>query len=118
MGIVPALAKLFGGCYNVGSMPYEHPNIEDVSLSSVLHALSDPVRLQFVQSLAERGELPCCAVDVPVAKSTLSHHLNVLRTSGIILTRVSGTQSLTSLRREELDRRFPGLLDAILASAL
>jgi len=96
---------------------YTHPPRAQFSLPTVLHALSDPVRLLFVQALAERGELPCCAIRVPVAKSTLSHHLDVLRDAGLIQTRVQGTQSLTSLRREDMDARFPGLLDAVLRAA-
>ncbi len=98
-------------------MPYEHPELEDVSLPEVLHALSDPVRLQIVQCLACRGELACGAVNAPVAKSTLTHHLGVLRAAGLIFTRTQGTQSLTSLRMAELEARFPGLLGAVLASA-
>lgn len=109
-------AQQLFSCYTVPFMQYEHPNLKDVTLASVLHALSDPVRLCFVQTLAEKGELPCCAVHVPVAKSTLSHHLNVLRTAGIIFTRVHGTQSLTSLRTDELNARFPGLLKAVLSA--
>lgn len=96
---------------------YTHPSPAQFSLPAVLHALSDPVRLMFVQALAERGELPCCAIRVPVAKSTLSHHLDVLREAGLIQTRARGTQSLTSLRRHDIDSRFPGLLDAVLRAA-
>ena len=97
--------------------PFYHPAREELALPVVLHALSDPVRLGFVQTLAAQGELPCSAVRVPVAKSTLSHHLRVLREAGVIQTRPHGTQGLTSLRRDDLEARFPGLLDAILSAA-
>lgn len=97
--------------------PLHHPAREALTLPAVLHALSDPVRLGFVQTLAAQGELPCSAVQVPVAKSTLSHHLRVLREAGVIQTRPHGTQGLTSLRREDVDARFPGLLDAVLGAA-
>jgi DNA-binding transcriptional ArsR family regulator len=73
------------------------------------------VRLEIVRCLAERGALPCCALSVPVAKSTLSHHFKILRESGVLLCRKDGTQHINSLRREDLDILFPGLLDAVLS---
>jgi len=92
-----------------------HPKVEDLELPTVLHALSDPVRLSIVRDLAEQGDCRCGAFSVPVAKSTLSHHLRVLREAGITLTDPRGTQRVVSLRTEDLDARFPGLLDAVLA---
>ena len=90
------------------------PDQEQISLTDVLYALSDPTRLQIVKSLADNGEQSCCAFNLPIAKSTLSHHFKVLRDAGVIYTRVEGTQSINSLRREDLNSRFPGLLDAVL----
>ena len=98
-------------------MSFEHPDRDAIDLSAVLHALSDPVRLQIVRSLAERGACNCGNFAVPVAKSTLSHHLRVLREAGITLTEPAGTQRVVSLRRADLDERFPGLLDAVLGAA-
>ena len=83
----------------------------------MLHALSDPVRLDIVRSLAVRGERCCGDLDVPVSKSTLSHHLKVLRQAGLTQTRPDGTQRLLSLREAEIEARFPGLLDAVLNDA-
>lgn len=80
----------------------------------MLYALSDPVRLEIVRQLAFEGETPCGGVDLPVAKSTASHHFKVLREAGVIHVRQEGTQRCISLRRADLDGRFPGLLDAIL----
>lgn len=93
-----------------------HPDKKDISLAGVLYALGDPVRLEIVKRLAERGELPCAALDMPVAKSTLSHHFKVLREAGILFCRKEGTQHLNSLRRDDLEMRFPGLLDTVLRS--
>ncbi len=73
------------------------------------------MRLEIVRCLAERGALPCCALSVPVAKSTLSHHFKILRESGVLLCRKDGTQHINSLRREDLDMLFPGLLAAVLS---
>lgn len=94
-----------------------HPRIEELALPDVLHALSDPVRLQIVRSLAEREEQNCSAVEASVSKSTLSHHFKVLREAGVTHTRVNGTHRLVSLRRGELEERFPGLLDSVLEAS-
>jgi DNA-binding transcriptional ArsR family regulator len=94
-----------------------HPSIQEVDLSDVLHALSDPVRLNIVRHLAEHPNQTCGALDNGLAKSTLSHHLKVLRESGLTQTEVDGTQRLVSLRVDELEVRFPGLLDSVLQAA-
>ena len=94
-----------------------HPDKKDIFLPGVLYALGDPVRLEIVKRLAEKGEQACAALHVSVAKSTMSHHFRVLRESGILYCRKEGTQQLNSLRREDLDARFPGLLDAVLQAA-
>ncbi len=91
-----------------------HPEPKQISLAGVLYALGDPVRLKIVQQLGVAGELTCNAFDCEVAKSTLSHHFKVLRESGVIHSRKEGTQHVNSLRRQELDDLFPGLLDAVL----
>jgi len=84
----------------------------------VLHALSDPIRLEIVTKLRDCGdERRCGSFDVPVTKSTLTHHFRVLRDAGIISQRQEGTARLSRLRSGDLDARFPGLLDAVLAAA-
>ncbi|MDI3409908.1 helix-turn-helix domain-containing protein [Bacillus sonorensis] len=94
-----------------------HPNRSDISLSAVLYALSDQIRLQIIKHLAEVDEQSCSAVNIPIPKSTLSHHFKVLRESGVIYTRIEGTQRFISLRQDDLNSRFPGLLQAILQAA-
>ena len=93
------------------------PEVESVELADVLHALSDPVRLEIVRNLALNGERCCGDLEVSVSKSTLSHHLKVLRQAALTQTRADGTQRLVSLRKAEFESRFPGLLDAILDDA-
>jgi DNA-binding transcriptional ArsR family regulator len=96
----------------------EHPAREALDLTAVLHALSDPVRLKMVRYLAEApDELSCRSFDVPVTKSTCTHHFKVLREAGIIRQRQEGTSRLNTLREDDLEARFPGLLKTILASA-
>lgn len=91
-----------------------HPEPGQLSLSGVLHALSDPVRLDIVRTLGVEGELCCGALEVPVSKSTLTHHLKVLRDAGLTRTRCEGVQRLVSLRRDDVETRFPGLLACVI----
>ena len=94
-----------------------HPAREELSLPAVLYALSDPIRLRIVRELAANGERACGTFGLPLAKATVSHHFKVLRETGVIRMRREGTQTLNTLRRADLDARFPGLLDAILQAA-
>lgn len=94
--------------------PEATPEVASLELGDVLHALSDPIRLQIVEELAGGDERCCGAFELPITKSTCSHHFRVLREAGVISTRVVGKNRLNSLRRDALEERFPGLLDAIL----
>ncbi|MER6332116.1 ArsR/SmtB family transcription factor [Streptomyces sp. NPDC001034] len=95
-----------------------HPDREEIRLETVLHALSDPVRLRIVRELSTAAdELSCSRFDLPVTKSTTTHHFRVLRESGVIRQSYRGTAKMSGLRRDDLDALFPGLLDALLAAA-
>ena len=95
-----------------------HPGRSEIELGAVLHALSDPVRLRIVAALAASdGALPCGTFQVPVTKSTCTHHFKVLREAGVIHQRQEGTARLNTLRREDLEARFPGLLETILRNS-
>jgi DNA-binding transcriptional ArsR family regulator len=94
-----------------------HPAPDSLEITGVLHALSDPVRLEIVRALATEGsELRCGAFELPVTKSTSTHHFRVLRESGVIEQVASGTAVVNRLRRDDLDARFPGLLDSVLSA--
>lgn len=94
----------------------DQPDLADVSLESALQALADETRLQIVRELAQApAACSCGSIDVDVSKATRSHHFKTLREAGITHTEVFGTKRLVTLRREEFDARFPGLLDAVLA---
>ncbi|WP_279045221.1 ArsR/SmtB family transcription factor [Cedecea davisae] len=91
-----------------------HPEREQIRLENVLFALGNPLRLEIIKSLADGVELSCGALRKDVAKSTMTHHWRVLRDSGVIWQRPQGRENLISLRREDLDARFPGLLETLL----
>ncbi|WP_027351233.1 ArsR/SmtB family transcription factor [Halotalea alkalilenta] len=94
--------------------PFKHPPSQDFNLERLLHALSDPVRLAIVRHLARVAEASCGELDGGRPKSSMSHHFRVLREAGLVHTRHAGTTHMNSLRRADLDARFPDLLDAIL----
>jgi len=94
---------------------YSHPAMSRVSLHAVMQALADPGRIAIVRELlqAKGRSLACHEVRLKISKATKSHHFEVLRAAGIIFTEMDGTQCMTSLRRRELNQRFPGLLKLI-----
>lgn len=96
-----------------------HPDLSEIDLPSLLHALSDPVRLEIVRSLACSGEgtLACKEVVLPVGKATASHHFKVLRLAGVIEQHDVGTRRFSKLRRDDMELRFPGLLESVLRAA-
>ncbi|MEV5506328.1 ArsR/SmtB family transcription factor [Streptomyces orinoci] len=103
-------------------MPEERlpqPDVADIELSKLLQALGDPVRLHLFRVYAEGGEYHCSAEGLGVDhlhKSTVSHHMRVMREAGLTTTRVVGRNRYVSLRRGELDERFPGLVGALLGA--
>ncbi|MCB5180217.1 ArsR/SmtB family transcription factor [Streptomyces antimicrobicus] len=95
-----------------------HPEPADIRLEGVLHALSDPVRLVIVRELADsEDELSCSHFELPVTKSTTTHHFRVLRECGVVRQTYRGTAKMNGLRRTDLDTLFPGLLDSVLTAA-
>ncbi|WP_328416486.1 helix-turn-helix domain-containing protein [Streptomyces violaceus] len=102
----------------VSSRSLPHPESDEIRLEDVLHALADPMRLRIVRELAAgSGELSCSHFDLPVTKSTTTHHFRVLRESGVIRQVYRGTAKMNGLRRDDLDSLFPGLLSALLDAA-
>lgn len=95
---------------------YAHPKINEVALETVMHSLSDPCRVAIVRALLNQPKLACNELPVEVAKATLSHHMDVLRESGLIETRVVGAKCLSSVRKADVEKQFPGVL-ALVAKA-
>jgi len=101
------------------SMDPHHPERSEIQLPAVLHALSDPHRLEIVRRLdADDEARPCGTFGFDLSKSTMTHHFRTLREAGVIRQERQGTTKMTELRREDLDARFPGLLDAVLSSKM
>jgi len=95
-----------------------HPTRDQIELPMLLDCLSDPIRLAIVYNLDRtEGELRCGDFNAFSGKSNLAYHFARLREAGLVRTRVVGTARYMSLRRADLDARFPGLLDAVIASA-
>lgn len=97
--------------------PFKHPAAEDLTLERLFHALSDPVRLDIVRTLASVEEASCSELDGGRPKSSMSHHFRVLREAGLVHTRHAGTMHINTLRRADLDARWPGLLASILEAS-
>jgi DNA-binding transcriptional ArsR family regulator len=101
-------------------MILSHPSIDQIDLANVLAVLGDQTRLAIVGYLARNDGMPAnCSQFLDFgSKTNLSYHLAKLREAGVTRTEISGTSRLISLRRAELEQRFPGLLDSILAAAV
>lgn len=95
---------------------YHHPDRGEITLTGVLAALSDPARLSIVSRLAGNPEINWGDFDLDCAKSTLSHHLKVLRDAGVVTSRTEGNRCAVSLRAD-LEEIFPGLLASVLKCA-
>jgi len=93
-----------------------HPTIEQLCLSAILNALGDPIRLTIIKNLALQRETTCACCQIDMTKSALSHHFKVLREAGLINVRIDGKQRFLSIRYDDLEERFPGLLSTILKS--
>jgi DNA-binding transcriptional ArsR family regulator len=94
------------------------PPADDMRLPKVLAALADPHRLASVCFLARNGESWCAQVmkeaGLEMSKSTFSHHLRILREAGLVTKRIQGARGYARLRKDDVDQRFPGLLDSVL----
>ncbi|WP_376775354.1 ArsR/SmtB family transcription factor [Saccharothrix ecbatanensis] len=94
-----------------------HPERGEIRIAAVLQALADPVRLEIVRALARCEDgISCGLLDLGITASTLTHHVRTLREAGVVWVRPQGTSRISTLRRDDLDALFPGLLDGVLAA--
>jgi DNA-binding transcriptional ArsR family regulator len=94
-----------------------HPSREQLALSAVLEALSDPVRRRIAVRLAQDGEDRCSAFLDCASKANLTYHFARLREAGLIRVRLEGPYRYVSLRGADIEARFPGLLPAVIGAA-
>ena len=107
--------------YNRSMRPLFHPAIEDVTVEGILHALSDPVRVAIYANIVAQECPQSCSNFLTVSekaipKSTLSQHFNILREAGLIRSERHGVEMHNISRCAELQKRFPGLLQAIVTA--
>ena len=91
-----------------------HPSAGDLQLVAVLHALADPIRLSVIRQVADGEPHACGTIITSLTPSAMTRHFRILRESGLVRTEPHGTSKFLTLRREDLDARFPGLLDSVL----
>ncbi len=98
---------------------FTHPELSEISLEVIMQALSDPCRMKIIRTLMEAGdqELACNEFKLKQSKATCSHHFEVLRGAGLISSRAEGTKCLSSLRKKEINRQFPGLLKLVITAS-
>src|SRR5271167_3415446 len=98
--------------------PLFHPSVEDVTVEAILHALSDPVRVAIYADIVGSDCSQNCSTFLRVSnktipKSTLSQHFKALREAGLIRSERRGVEMRNTSRCSELEKRFPGLIAAI-----
>ena len=109
------------GVYHGGMRTLVHPSLDDVTVEGILHALADPVRVAIYAGIVSSDRSQNCSAfanvrDRDVPKSTLSAHFKVLREAGLIRSERRGVEMQNTSRCAEIDRRFPGLIAAIVAA--
>ncbi len=93
----------------------KHPSIDQVELTDIMYALSDPTRLEIVARLANAGrKMTCGEFDLNRPKSSMSHHFKILRSAGLVETLIEGTEHMNALRVTEIEQKFPGVLQSVL----
>jgi DNA-binding transcriptional ArsR family regulator len=97
--------------------PY-HPNIEEITVEGILHAFSDPVRIEIYANLAASACAKNCSTFLNIQKrvlpkSTLSQHFRILREAGLVRSERKGVELINSIRWEDLKERFGPMILAI-----
>ena len=101
-------------------MTLPHPDTDQITLPNVLAALGDETRLAIIGCLArsDLGGLVCGQLGSLTSKTNLTYHVAKLREAGVVNVRPEGTRRRVTLRRDDLESRFPGFIDTVIASAI
>ncbi|MDQ0792178.1 helix-turn-helix transcriptional regulator [Streptomyces sp. B1I3] len=102
----------------MASSDLSHPGVDDLEAGPVLLALADENRRRVIAELAvwPEEEGLCASFGLPVSKSSRTHHWRVLREAGLVYQRDAGNRLYMRLRKEDLDHRFPGLIEAVVTA--
>lgn len=92
----------------------KHPKLDQIELTDIMYALSDPARIEIVKALSGSKSKTCSELNCDRPKSSMSHHFKILRESGLLETQIEGKEHKNSLRTAELEKKFPGLMKTIL----
>jgi DNA-binding transcriptional ArsR family regulator len=101
-------------------MGHYHPAVDQLRIDTVLASLGHPIRLSIVRALAKGDDeqgLACGTIDIGVTKATATHHWRALREAGVIRQWQVGRNHFVALRRDDLESRFPGLVDVVITAA-
>lgn len=90
-----------------------------MTVQGILHALSDPVRVEIFMQLIDADCTQNCAAFLNVGqtqlpKSTLSHHFKVLREAGLVHSERHGVELLNRSRCAEFKPVFGPMIGEIL----
>jgi len=101
--------------------PLVHPALEDITVEGILHALSDPTRVEIFAKMTDATSSANCSSfltvkEKAVPKSTLSQHFKVLREAGLVRSERMGVEMRNISRCREIETRFPGLIPAIIGA--
>ena len=84
---------------------WKSKEVDEVQAAGVFHALAHPIRLRIVRMLLE-NEWACQDIvdKLPVAQSTVSQHLKVLKQAGIVQDSAQGQRRRYAFREDALER--------------
>lgn len=101
--------------------PFSHPDMNEIENINIFYALGDAARLHIIKNLYQAKQPLTCiqaaeGIDnLPI--STRSHCFRVLRETGLIRSEKKGRECYNTLRLEELDKKFPGLMKATISKS-
>ena len=92
-----------------------------MTVEGILHAFSDPVRIEIFANLATAECAKNCSSYLEIQKqklpkSTLSQHFRILREAGLVRSERKGVELINTTRCAELRERFGAMVQAIVTA--